>query len=336
MRVPRRSVLVLVAATCVASASAPRSEAPGYGTVRAASIVGCPANVPTIDEDWVFADVAGQNACALVAAGAAGAVSTGDGVKVAVLDGGFDLRHEYLAGRLGDEWDAIDQDGDAQDLGNDSDDDQDQVTDRCVGHGTFVAGVVAACAPDATILPIRVLDDEGLGDPSALARGIDKAVELGADVINLSLVATTAPEALQEAIQDAIDAGVVIVTSAGNDPTGPFDASFLEARAIEVGGVDGNLLVTDFSPNASWVDLFAPGDTIVGPLGGDVEDCYATWSGTSFSCAFVAAAAALVRELEPAWGTSTMRTHLMAATDAVTNAVPSNTGSIDLYQAVTE
>jgi subtilisin family serine protease len=263
-------------------------------------------------------------------------LATGDGVKIAALDGGFDLRHEYLNGHLGSQWDAIDQDNNAQELADGVDDDADGLVDFAAGHGTFVAGILATCAPDATILPIRVLDEEGNGSAAALARGIDKAVEFDADVINMSLVCTVMTTQLEVSIQNAIDAGVVIVIAAGDEVNGPFSAQYLRDRAIVVGAVTDNLQVASFSPNESLVHVFAPGVEVLGPIGGgSVGNTYGTWSGTSFSTPFVAAAAALVKELAPSTTNSPMRTLLMAAVNPVSNAVPSGRGSIDLLEAVT-
>src|SRR6185295_739999 len=188
------------------------------------------------------------------------------------------------------QWDAFDQDASAQDLGDALDGDGDGRADDFVGHGTFTSGLVLACAPDASIVAIRVLDDEGRGNEAALARGIDKARELGADVINLSLVAPTAGPALRDALDAAVDAGIVLVVSAGDDPIGPFNSTFLCEHAIVVGAIDDTMTVPSFSPNSSMVDVFAPGVDIVGPLGGSIANSYAGWTGTSFSAPFVSAA----------------------------------------------
>ncbi len=297
---------------------------------------GAPKNTPVIIWDARSPDVGSQASMSVVSAPAAAQFATGAGVTVAVLDGGFDLTHEYLDGHLGAQWDALDQDGAAQDLGNGTDDDGDGLTDSDVGHGTFVAGLIAACAPDATILPIRVLDDEGRGNPAALARGIDKAVALGAKVINLSLVSSTTTSQLETSIQAAVNAGITIIAAAGNDPAGPFGSQFLRDRSITVGAVSNSLFVASFSPNQELVDVFAPGVDVVGPLGGATADSYAKWSGTSFSCAFVSAAAVLVKEDHPAMTPAAMKSLLTTATDVVADANPSSRGSADLLEAVTQ
>ncbi|MCG3133061.1 MAG: Subtilisin E [Planctomycetes bacterium] len=289
---------------------------------------------PVIDPDFAFEDVGGQFALALMHRSGAATVATGDGVKVAVLDGGFDLSHEYLDGRLGAQWDAYAEDAFAEDIGNDVDDDGSDGADDFVGHGTFVAGLILAAAPDAEILPIRVLDDEGNGGIPALVRGIDKAVELGADVINLSMVVPSMSGALEEAIDDAIAAGVTIVCAAGNSASGPFSDSYLRDRSIVVSACTDSLTIPAWAPNLSLVEVFAPGVGIVGPVGGDTADSYGTWDGTSFSCAFVAAAAALVLEDAPDTTPSAMTSLLMESVDAVDGAEPRSRGCIDMEDAV--
>jgi len=326
MRLTRWSKVVVVWA-CAASLAA-SAWARHHAVVQ-----GAPTTTPEILEGGRSSDVASQAAFAAVSAAPALQYATGLGVKVAVLDGGFDLRHEFLAGRLGAQWDVLDADASAQDLGDRVDEDGDGLTDSFVGHGTFVAGLVAAAAPGAVILPIRVLNDEGDGDPATLARGIAAAVALDADVINMSLVATAITPQLQNAIQAAVDAGVVLVVAAGDEPTGPFNSQFLHDHAITVGAVDSSLRVAAFSPNTAVIDLYAPGVDVIGPLGGAAPNSYASWSGTSFSCPFVAAAAALVRQVNPSMGVAAMRTRVMAATNAVSGLNPSGRGSIDLRKA---
>jgi len=325
MRIIRCAVSALLCGLVLSSI--PADAAPKKKAVR-----GAPKLPPVILEGSRAEDVAAQASMLVVSAPAAAPYATGAGVKVAVLDGGFDLRHEYLAGHIGAQYDALDQDAYAQDLGDGIDEDNDGIADDFVGHGTFTSGIIIACAPDATILPIRVLDDEGRGNEAALARGIDAAVSMGADVISMSLVSPTASTQLQNAIDDAVSAGVVIVIAAGDDPAGPFNASYLANRAIAVGAIEDTRTVAAFSPTDSQVDLYAPGVDVLGPLGGAVQNSYAAWTGTSFSCPFVSAAAALVRENHPTMNVTAMRARLVATADLVSG---STKGSVDLAAALT-
>jgi subtilisin family serine protease len=118
-------------------------------------------------------------------------VSRGEGVRVAVLDTGVDRQHPALAGRLLAGFDFVDYDNDPSEVGS--------VANRGFGHGTHVAGIVALVAPAARIMPVRVLDAEGMGNAWVLAEAMLYAVDPdgnpatndGAHVINLSLSALT-------------------------------------------------------------------------------------------------------------------------------------------------
>ena len=118
-------------------------------------------------------------------------LSTGAGVRVAVLDTGVDRRHPALAGRLLPGFDFVDYDDDPSEEGSEA--------DVAFGHGTHVAGLVALVAPDAMIMPVRVLDADGQGNAWVLAEALmyaidpdgDPSTDDGAHVINLSLGTTT-------------------------------------------------------------------------------------------------------------------------------------------------
>ena len=148
--------------------------------------------------------------------------STGEGSVIAIVDTGIDLDHPEFAGRLVAGYDFVDDDDTPNDLN---------------GHGTHVAGSAAAIgnnsigvvgmAPEAKIMPIKVLGEDGSGSTDDVAAGILWAADNGADVINLSLggssdllgriFAVTGPT--NAAIQEATKKGVVVVAAAGNDDT---------------------------------------------------------------------------------------------------------------------
>ena len=142
---------------------------------------------------------------------------SGKGVLVAVIDTGVAFDHPLLAGHVSpDGWDFIDDDADPSDVGNGLDDNDDGSIDEGVGHGTFVASLVLAVAPDATILPIRALNSDGVGTASGVARAIAYAVAQGADVINFSGGLSTDLRLIQQAVEYAQSHDVVVYASAGN------------------------------------------------------------------------------------------------------------------------
>src|SRR5262249_54907185 len=152
----------------------------------------------------------------LVGADQAHQCSTGAGVIVAVLDTGVDASNPLLQGHVLAGWNALDDSDDTSDAGNGIDDNGNGLVDEMTGHGTHVAGIVAQIAPDAAILPVKVLNSDGVGDAFFLAAGIYYALDQGARVINLSLGSTYDARVVQEAVGAVANAGAVIVAAAGN------------------------------------------------------------------------------------------------------------------------
>jgi type VII secretion-associated serine protease mycosin len=214
-------------------------------------------------------------------------------VVIAVLDTGIDLSHPDLNGRLRAGWDFVQGDGTP---GDDN------------GHGTFVAGVVAAqtnngqgvagVAWNASILPVKVLDATGSGDDADIAAGITWAADHDADVINLSLGGYGDSGVLRAAVDYALSKDVVVVAATGNDSTAtPFYPAAYPG-VIGVAATDAGGDLAWFSNHGDDVDLAAPGIGIVSTY---PPSTYATWDGTSFAAPIVAGAAALVRAKNPAW-----------------------------------
>jgi subtilisin family serine protease len=277
---------------------------------------------------------------------------TGQGVTVAVIDTGVaydhpDLRNNIwvnsgeIAGNGRDDdgngfiddirgWDFVSNDNDP----NDSAFNQD------VGHGTFISGLIAGnnlsrsdvagrqlgVAPDAKIMPIRVLPALSLdGNADEVAAGIRYAVNNGADVINLSLgfgdgsQAISAPDPeIEAALTAARRAGVAVVIAAGNERQSgairPSEPAFAASRdlGIAVGAIEKTGAIADFSNpagNRSLDYVVAPGadifSTYYQPLSfGSQKYTYAVGSGTSYAAPYVAGIAALMlsanRNLTPA------------------------------------
>ena len=247
------------------------------------------------------------------------AVSTGAGVKVAVLDSGVDASHPALAGRIVAGFDFVDFDPVAAEEGT--------VGDAGYGHGTHVASLVAQVAPQAAIMPVRVLDRSGIGNIWVLAEGLlhavdpdrDPATNDGVGVINISLGTLRPTNLLRDIVRvvtcedddndDDADAdstrcrnfrGAVVVSAAGNsgDQTRHYPAAEHVPGAIAVAASSQAGTLASFSTRGDWVKVAAPGELVIGALPGGG---WGVWSGTSMAAPMVAGAAALLRAADPGW-----------------------------------
>lgn len=231
-----------------------------------------------------------QSAFAQVNLNAALSAASGKDVIVAVLDTGVDFQHPALQNHLLSGWDMIDDDNDPQEQGD----------GLGVGHGTHVIGIIAQMAPDSRILPVRVLDSDGRGNMFTLAYAIEWAAAQGADVINLSLGAESDSYVLHEAVQKAVEQGVVIVAAAGNTNSDIRQYPAGYPNVLSVTAVDGANFKADFANYGhNWVDLAAPGVGITSTFYGPEGSGYASWSGTSMATSFVSGAVALARQKFP-------------------------------------
>ena len=207
-------------------------------------------------------------------------------IKIAIVDTGVQLNHPDLVGKLLPGYDFVEKDNNPTD-GN--------------GHGTHVAGIAAAVtnniqgvagmAPLASILPIRVLDNNGSGLLSDVANGIIFAANQGARVMNLSLGSPQGATTLQSAIDYAWNREVVIVAAAGNSNTNvPFYPANYN-NVIAVASTDSNDQKSSFSNFGTWIEVAAPGSTILSTY---IGSSYAYFSGTSMASPHVAGIAALL------------------------------------------
>ncbi len=260
---------------------------------------------------------------------------TGQGIVVAVIDSGVDYNHADLDNNIWVNSDEIAGNG-IDDDGNGFVDDirgwdfvnRDNNPMDIDGHGTHVAGVIAAekndfgvtgVAFNAKIMPVRVLDSSGGGTHADIAAGIRYAVDNGADVLNLSLGgAFNAPE-VEQAIQYAFEKGAVIVTAAGNDGTlqPDYPGRYATDFGITVGAVDRNDAMPYFSNHAGNNRL----DYVVAP-GVDIRSTYPgnryeTFNGTSMAAPYVAGVAALVLSANPNLSPAEVENLLTITADSV-------------------
>ena len=239
----------------------------------------------------------GQEAFTLIRGPVAQQHFTGVGVTVAVLDTGVALQHELLAGRIvGPGADFAGGNGTAAAQPNGLDDDGDGDVDESVHHGTFVAGLIRLIAPGAFILPVRVLEEDGKGTAFGVAKGILYSVQNGADIINLSLGLAVESRAVNRAIEDAHDRGVVVVSAAGNRDLPCVDSPAVSSSTVGVAAVDASFVKAQFSSYGSEVDLSAPAQELWSTFG---DEGFAAWSGTSFATPLVSGAVALLLEKYP-------------------------------------
>jgi subtilisin family serine protease len=221
------------------------------------------------------------------------ALSTGQGVLIAVLDTGTDYNHPDLSGKVRTDiaWNFVNNNNDARDNN---------------GHGTHVSGIAAAATNnsrgvagmgwDASILPLKVMDSQGRGSTAELIPAIYYAADHGARVINMSLAGTTrdnlCPSDVQAAVDYAYRRGVLLVAAAGNWPyiaQSPFPANC--AHVLGVAATTSSDSRAWFSNYGDHVSVAAPGEDIYSTLryGG-----YGDMDGTSMATPFVAGLAALV------------------------------------------
>ncbi|GGK20951.1 hypothetical protein GCM10010124_11810 [Pilimelia terevasa] len=258
----------------------------------------------------------------------------GTGVVVAVLDSGVDRRHPQLR-------DAVLPGADF--LGGGS------AAADCVGHGTAVAGLIAAApragvtvrglAPGARILPVRVSEQRTVGGrvtgraapPGRLAEAVRWAVRRGARVLNLSLVLDEDVPAVRAAVAEAVRADIVVVAAAGRaghrDRT-PYPAAYPQVLGVGPAGPRG--APVPGAPAGPHVDLLAPGQEVLVPWPGG----YAQVTGSSFAAPAVAAAAALLRQRHPHLTAAEVGARLRAAADPAPGAA-AGAGLLNPHRALT-
>jgi chitodextrinase len=214
--------------------------------------------------------------------------ATGLGVHAYIIDTGIWYSHTEFGGRASLGADII-EGGDGSD---------------CYGHGTHVAGTIGGAtygvAKSVRLYSVRVLYCDGWGYWSDVIAGVDwvTAYHESPAVINLSLGGWYF-EPMNEAIAAAVNAGIFVGVSAGNDYDNACYFSPASApEATTVGATDAGDVEAEFSNRGSCVDIWAPGVDVTSAMLGD-DQAIATWSGTSMATPHVVGAAALYLEGDP-------------------------------------
>ena len=223
---------------------------------------------------------------------------------VAIVDSGVYM-HSDLVGRILESgYDYIDADTDA--------------TNDLFGHGTNVAGIVADCTAHESVYlyPIRVLNATGGGSISNVTNAVREATEKAVDVINLSLESTKMSAALDDAILDAVNAGITVVAAAGNksmDTSQVSPAHLSNVGVIVVGSAEKDGNRSSYSNFGASVDVYAYGSGIrcCSRTGG-----YASATGTSMSAPHISALAAMLRLVHPGLSPVGVETRIVCAADS--------------------
>jgi thermitase len=230
-------------------------------------------------------------------------------VVIAVLDTGIDMDNAEFTGKLVSGRDFIDGDTNPDtDPGPDA---------EGAHHGTSVAGIIAANSNNSLlmagtcwsckIMPVRVLNDEGVGNTETVSNGINWAVDRGAKVINLSLVGTQ-NSTIATAVKRAFDSGVVVVAAAGNSnlnlntsPMSPISDDGAKNMVLGVGSINSSNAKSSFSNYGHAVDVSAPGEGIVSIkyVGNGYTSTHGTFQGTSYSTPIVSGIVGLLRTQFP-------------------------------------
>ncbi len=248
-------------------------------------------------------------------------LSKGGSGIVAVLDTGVQPDHPDLAGRVLPGRDFVNDDANAADDN---------------GHGTWVAGIIAATPDDGygiagiswsdKVLPVKIMDASGTGSTADLVSGIVWAADNGATVINMSVGGFPYSQAVQDAVTYAWNKGAVLVGAAGNNNR---DEKFYPASMTHVISVSATQREDEFSHWSSYgsaVDVSAPGSSV------QTTNCTSTacpnrsWgahtyiSGTSFATPNVAGVVALIRAKYPTWAPQQVVDRLLSTVDDLGSA----------------
>jgi len=271
--------------------------------------------VDRIDAEWVGG--AGEDAVDVTKP------VNGEFVKVAVLDTGIDLNHPDLSV-----------------MGNVNFVNPRKSGDDDNGHGTHVAGIIAALdnqkgvigvAPEAYLYAVKVLDASGSGWLSDLVDGLQWCINNHMQLINMSLGSSSDNLTFHQAITSAYNAGITMVAAAGNSGTSSVDYPGRYAETLAVSATDSSDNLAYYSSYGPQVDLAAPGSSIYSTY---KKGGYKTLSGTSMATPHVTGTAALVLSKYGSMTPDALKSHLKnTAYDINLSADKMGAGLVDALQA---
>lgn len=241
--------------------------------------------------------------------------STGSNQVIAILDTGIDAAHPDLAGKLVPGWNFYNGNADTSDVH---------------GHGTAVGGAavaltnntigVAAVAPGAMLMPVRIADPNAWATWSTVAQGLTWAADNGADVANISYNGVSGSASVQSAAQYMKNKGGLVVVAAGNN--GIAETIAPSSTMITVSATDSADAKTSWSSFGNFVDIAAPGINIYTTAKGGG---YSVSWGTSLASPVVAGAVALIKAANPTLAPSDVERVLFST------AVDLGTAGFDTY-----
>lgn len=221
----------------------------------------------------------------------------GEGINIAVIDSGCDIEHESLKDNIVAVRNFTDEDKKNPNI----------VIDR-VGHGTHVAGTIAAngnnntivgVAPWANLYILKAIDSSGSGKVSWVINAINYAVEKKVDIISMSLGMANNDPKLEKAIKRAVNNNILVVCAAGNEgdcdsDSEDFQYSYPAAYVdvISVGAVDRKGVPACFSNSNLVIDVVAPGVDVISTF---PNNQFASLSGTSMAAPHVTGSLALLK-----------------------------------------
>lgn len=276
-------------------------------------------------------------------------LSTGDKrVVAAVIDTGVDYYHPDLAANIWLNTGEIAGNGIDDDNNGYIDDergydfvsqDSDPMDDH--SHGTHVAGIIGASGNNKIgvtgvcwkirLMAVKAFDENGDGDLAGIIAAIHYAVNNGAQIINGSWGGPERSRALEDAIAEANNAGVLFVAAAGNEKnaTPLYPAAY--SSVLAVAATDHNDQRAAFSSFGAFVDVAAPGDTIYSTV---PNNRYDYLSGTSMAAPLVSGLAALILARHPEFSHREIENIIRNTADPITTDKYIGSGRINAYRAL--
>ncbi|RIJ69382.1 S8 family peptidase [Rummeliibacillus sp. POC4] len=240
-------------------------------------------------------------------------------IDIAVLDTGIDTNHPLLRFSIKNGFDAIHN--------KSFEDDH--------GHGTHVSGIIVQNTPQLKIVPVKVLDANGQGDVYSVVKGIYYAIDQDVDAMNMSFGIKDDIPIMKEAIDKAVDHGIMIIAASGNDSTNTLDYPARYPEVLAIGAYSKFEKRAPFSQYGANLDFVAPGENIWSSW---IGDTYQYMSGTSMATPFVTKAYGLVKSVNTQLNVAQIEHILTSSSQALTGEshYEIGFGKIDVAKALSK